>query len=156
MMAVAIALPAVASDGGGKNSTIYLRNGQTVEGTITSRNDQQVEIVTTDGMKYTYSMADVDHIDHQVHKKNYDTAKFRGFIDLGYSLGVGEPRNDFWLIETSFGYAITPKAYVGAGIGIHNFKPVLSTYPKRTDKAQPEDNDPNWRYPFIPIYADGR
>ena len=156
MMAVVIALPMNAADDNGNKSTIHLRNGQTVEGVITSRNDQQVEIVTTDGMKYTYSMTEVDHIDHQARKKNYDTAKFRGFIEAGYSLGVGEPRNNFWLIETSFGYAITPKAYIGAGIGIHNFKPVLSTYPKRTDKAQLEDNDPNWKYPFIPVYVEGR
>ena len=156
MMAFAIALPMTAGDDSSSKSTIHLRNGQTVEGTITSRNDQQVEIVTADGVKYTYMMTEVDHIDHKTHKKNYDTAKFRGFIDVGYSLGVGKPRNDFWLIETSFGYAITPKAYIGAGIGVHNFKPVLSTYPQRNDKAQPEENDPNWKYPFIPLYLEGR
>ncbi|MBR5030527.1 MAG: hypothetical protein IKT03_08605 [Muribaculaceae bacterium] len=156
MMVVAISLPLTAADDGGKKSTIHLRNGQTVEGTITSRNDQQVEITTTDGVSYTYSMSDVDHISHEARKKNYDTAKFRGFIDLGYSLGVGAPRNDFWLIETSFGYAITPKTYIGAGIGIHSFKAVVKSYPMRTDRPQLEENDPEWRYPFIPIYAEGR
>lgn len=156
MMAVAIALPLSASDNRGTKSTIRLRNGLTVEGVITSRNEQQVEIVTADGMKYTYSMSDIDYIGHEARKKNYDTAKFRGFIDLGYSLGVGSPRNDFWLIETSFGYAITPRAYIGAGIGLHSFKPVLESYPQRTDKAEPEANDPSWRYPFIPLYAEGR
>ena len=135
---------------------IHLRNGQVIEGIITSRNEQQVEVETLNGMNYTFAMSDIDHISHETRKKNYDTAKFRGFIDLGYSLGMGQPRNNFWLIETSFGYAITPRAYLGAGIGIHNFKPVLKSYPQRTDKAQPEENDPNWRYPFIPIYAEGR
>lgn len=137
-------------------STIHLRNGKTIEGVITSRDDQKVEISTLDGMDYVFSMSEIDHISHATRKKNYDTAKFRGFIDLGYSLGVGEPRNDFWLIETSFGYAITPRTYIGAGIGLHSFKPVLKSYPQRTDKAQPEDNDPNWRYPFIPLYLEGR
>ncbi|MBR6432470.1 MAG: hypothetical protein IKS64_06410, partial [Muribaculaceae bacterium] len=116
-----------------RKSTIHLHNGQKVEGVITSRNDQKVEISTLDGMDYVFDMSDVDHIDHASIKKNYDTSKFRGFIDLGYSLGMGSPRNDFWLLETSFGYAITPKGYLGAGIGIHNFKPVVSSYPKRTD-----------------------
>ena len=137
-------------------ATIHLRNGKTVEGVITSRNDKQIEISSVNGVDYTIDMSDIDHIDHAARKKNYDTAKFRGFIDFGYSLGVGKPRNDFWLIETSFGYAFTPRTYIGAGIGIHNFKPVLKSYPQRTDMAQPEDNDPNWHYPFLPIYAEGR
>jgi hypothetical protein len=156
MMALAMTMQLTAGDNDGKKSTIHLRNGQKVEGVITARNDRQVEIVTSDGVKYSYAMTEVDHISHEARKKNYDIAKFRGFIDLGYSLGVGEPRNDFWLIETSFGYAITPKAYIGAGIGLHSFSPVLKTYPKRTDKAQLEDNDPNWKYPFIPLYLEGR
>ena len=147
---------AVADEGNGRKSTIHLRNGQVVEGVITSRNDQKVEITTTDGIHYIYSMNEVDHISHEARHKNYDTAKFRGFIDLGYSLGVGSPRNNFWLLETSFGYAITPKTYLGAGVGVHNFKPLLSSYPLRYDKAQPEENDPNWRYPFIPFYVEGR
>lgn len=137
-------------------ATIHLRNGKTLEGVIMSRTEQQVVLATLDGVDHTIAMSDIDHISHATRKKNYDTAKFRGFIDLGYSLGVGEPRNDFWLIETSFGYAITPRAYIGAGISLHSFKPVLKSYPQRTDKAQPEENDPNWRYPFIPIYAEGR
>lgn len=155
MMAIATTMQLTATDIVPK-STIHLRNGEKVEGVITSRNDQQVEITDQYGIQRVYAMADIDHISHEARKKNYDTAKFRGFIDMGYSLGVGEPRNNFWLIETSFGCAITPRAYLGAGIGIHNFKPVLSTYPKRNDKAQPEDNDPNWRYPFFPVYAEGR
>lgn len=155
MMALAMSTHMMALDVVPKVK-IHLRNGQVIEGIITSRNEQQVEVETLNGMNYTFAMSDIDHISHETRKKNYDTAEFRGFIDLGYSLGMGQPRNNFWLIETSFGYAITPRAYLGAGIGIHNFNPVLKSYPQRTDKAQPEENDPNWRYPFIPIYAEGR
>lgn len=155
MMAFAMTTQLMADDIVPK-ATIHLRNGKTLEGVIMSRTEQQVVLSTLDGVDHTIAMSDIDHISHATRKKNYDTAKFRGFIDLGYSLGVGEPRNDFWLIETSFGYAITPRTYIGAGIGLHSFKPVLKSYPQRTDKAQPEDNDPNWRYPFIPLYLEGR
>ena len=155
MMAFAMTTRLMADDIVPK-ATIHLRNGKTLEGVIMSRTEQQVVLSTLDGIDYTIAMSDIDRIEHQARKKNYDTARFRGFIDVGYSLGVGEPRNDFWLIETSFGYAITPRAYIGAGIGLHSFKPILKSYPQRTDKAQPEPNDPNWRYPFIPIYAEGR
>lgn len=155
MMAVAMTTQLMADDIVPK-STIHLRDGRTVEGVITSRDEKQVVISTIDGIDYTFAMSEVDRIEHLARKKNYDTAKFRGFIDAGYSLGVGEPRNNFWLIETSFGYAITPRAYLGAGVGIHQFNPVLKSYPLRYDKAQPEQNDPNWKYPFIPVYVEGR
>ena len=146
-------VPAAAQ---GSKSTVVLKNGQRTTGVITSRNNEQVEIKTADGVSYVYSTADIDRIDHEARKKNYDTAKFRGFIDLGYSLGVGAPRNDFWLIETSFGYAFTPRTYAGLGIGIHNFDANVESFPRRTDKLEPELNDPHWHYPFIPVYAEGR
>ena len=155
MMALAVTTSMMALDVVPKVK-IHLRNGQVVEGVITSRNEQQVEVETLNGLNYTFAMSDIDHISHETRKKNYDTAKFRGFIDVGYSMGVGTPRNNFWLIETSFGYAITPRAYVGAGIGMHSFNAVLSTYPMRNDLAQPEHNDPKWKYPFFPVYIEGR
>lgn len=155
MMAFAMTTQLMADDIVPK-ATIHLRNGKTLEGVIMSRTEQQVVLSTLDGIDHTLAMSDIDRIEHQARKKNYDTARFRGFIDVGYSLGVGSPRNNFWLIETSFGCAITPRAYVGAGIGIHSFNAIVDSYPQRTDKAQPEENDPNWRYPFIPIYAEGR
>ena len=155
MMAFAMTTQLMADDVVPK-ATIHLRNGQMLEGVIKSRTEQQVVLTTIDGVDYTLAMSDIDRIDHAAHKKNYDTAKFRGFVDIGYSMGVGGPRNNFWLVETSFGYAITPRAYIGAGIGLHSFNAVIKSYPKRTDRPQPEDNDPNWRYPFIPIYAEGR
>ena len=155
MMAFAMTTQLMADDVVPK-ATIHLRNGQMLEGVIKSRTEQQVVLTTIDGVDYTLAMSDIDRIDHAAHKKNYDTAKFRGFVDIGYSMGVGSPRNNFWLVETSFGYAITPRAYIGAGIGLHSFNAVIKSYPKRTDRPHPEDNDPNWRYPFIPIYAEGR
>ena len=155
MMAFAMTTQLLADDIESK-ATIHLRNGQMLEGVIKSRTEQQVVLTTIDGVDYTLAMSDIDRIDHAAHKKNYDTAKFRGFVDIGYSMGVGSPRNNFWLVETSFGYAITPRAYIGAGIGLHSFNAVIKSYPKRTDRPQPEDNDPNWRYPVIPIYAEGR
>lgn len=160
-----LALSAQAAPDGGSNaarkSTIHLKSGQYVTGVITSRNSQMVEIVPEgEDTKYVYSMDDVNYIEHERRHKNYDTAKFRGFIEGGYSLGVGEPRNDYWLIETSFGYAFTPKAYLGVGLGIHNFNAVESSYPLYWDQAATEHkgvhNDPDWKYPFIPFYVDGR
>ena len=76
----------------------------------------------------------------------------RGWEQVDFVYVCGDASVD----HPSFGCAITPRAYVGAGIGIHSFNAIVDSYPQRTDKAQPEPNDPNWRYPFIPIYAEGR
>ncbi|GEM_PF-747950 len=155
-MVALLAITSLAAEKAARKSTIHLRSGEFVTGVITARDNQMVEIVTDDQMKYVYDMSDVDYITHDVKKKNYDTAKFRGFIDLGYSLGVGEPRNNYWLIETSFGYQVTPLWYVGAGVALHHFKANVGSYPLRNDKTVPEPNDPDWKYPFIPFYLNGR
>lgn len=158
----ALALGAQAADGdAARKSTIHLKNGQYVTGIIISRTSSTVEIVPEgEEAKYVYDMDDVNYIEHERRHKNYDTAKFRGFIDGGYSLGVGSPRNDYWLIETSFGYAITPQVYLGAGLGVHSFNAVESSYPLYWDQTATEHqglhNDPDWKYPFIPLYVNGR
>lgn len=149
-------LTAAAADGTPRKSTVHLKSGEYVTGVITARDDQTVEIVADDGMKYVYLMTEVDYISHEARKKNYDTSHFRGFVDVGYSLGVGSPRNHYWLIETSFGYQFNVHYYLGAGIGLHNFKAQVGTYPMRNDLAVPEHNDPKWDFPFIPVYVEGR
>ncbi len=158
-----IAIAAVLSASAEKKPAkvqIHLRNGQIVTGVITERDERVVTILSeADNTSYNYTMDEINYIDHLTKKKNYDTSRFRGFIDLGYSLGVGEPRNNYWLVETSFGYAFTPKAYVGAGVAIHDFKPVDKSYPLFWDQSGSnagKRNDPAWRYPFIPFYLEGR
>ena len=139
---------------------IHLRNGQVVKGAITERDERVVTIISDhDGGTYHYTTDEINYISHLTKRKNYDTSKFRGFIDLGYSLGLGEPRNDYWLVETSFGYAFTPKTYLGAGVGVHNFNAVENSYPlfwNQTQGYEGKRNDPAWRYPFIPFYVEGR
>lgn len=141
----------------GRKSTIHLKSGEYVTGVITSRDNVRVEIETDDGMKYVYTTEEVDYITHEMKRKNYDTSKFRGFVELGYSMGFDAPRCDYWLIETSFGYQLTPNVYLGAGIGLHKFNAKINTFPMRNDYAEPRPNDPDLnKFPFIPLYADVR
>lgn len=157
LVAVVVTATALAAGKTHKRSTVHLRDGQFVSGVITQRNSERVEIISdADSIKYTFATTDIDHISHEAPHKNYDTSKFRGFIDLGYAPGLGTPRNNFWAVETSFGYQITPNYYLGAGIALHNFKACLDSYPYRADKVDKERNDPKWRYPFIPLYIEGR
>ena len=158
LMTVAALLMTTAAKADEKNVTIHLRSGQVVTGTITNRDEQVVTVINyADNQTYNYTKDEINYISHESKKKNYDTSKFRGFIDLGYSLGVGSPRNDYWLVETSFGFAFTPRTYLGAGIAVHNFNAKVDTYPlAEGGTIRGQHNDPEWRYPFIPIYLEGR
>lgn len=157
-LVVALAtLTTLAADKNGSKATIHLKSGEYATGTILSRNNEKVEILTVEGLTYVYTMDEVAYISHEMKKKNYDTNKFRGFVDLGYSLGLGAPRNDYWMVETSFGYQIKPHLYLGAGIGLHKFNAVINSYPMRTDYKDPQPNDPDLnKFPFVPLYADVR
>lgn len=151
-----LALTLTAADAQPRKSTIHLKTGEYVTGVITSRDATAVEIVVGDGVKYVYTTDEIDYITHEARRKNYDTSRFRGFVDFGYSLGFGSPRNNYWLIETSFGYQFNAHYYIGAGIGLHNFSAKVDSYPTRNDTPTPEHVDPNWRFPFVPVYIEGR
>lgn len=139
-IAIAImALTALAAEKAQSKSIVHLKSGEYVTGKILARNDVQVELVNDEGIKYVFLMDEVDYITHERKKKNYDISKFRGFVETGYSMGFGAPRADYWLVETSFGYMISPKVYIGAGAGIHKFNANKETFPISTFHINPDD-----------------
>ena len=157
LIVAVVAMTAMAGNNASRKSTIHLKSGEYVTGVIIARDETKVNIETEDGMKYVYTTSEIDYITHEMKRKNYDTSKFRGFVEMGYSMGLGEPRCDYWLIETSFGYQCTTNLYLGAGIGVHKFDAKINTFPLRNDYAEPMPNDPDLnRMPFIPLYADAR
>ncbi len=137
---------------------IHLKTGEFIPGVIISRNDTNVQIKSDDdGKTYSFDMTEVNYISHKNgSKKDYSQNNFRGFIDIGYALGVGSPRNNAFEIDTSFGYQFSHYFYLGGGLGIHFLSGVFDSYPLREDTYEPVRNDPNWRYPFIPIYVNVR
>ena len=44
---------------------------------------------------------------------------YRGFIDAGYSIGVGDYEFDRFEVNTSHGYQFNPYLFLGAGAGLH-------------------------------------
>lgn len=44
---------------------------------------------------------------------------YRGFADLGYTIGVGDYEFGRFEISTTHGYQVCPYFYVGAGVGFH-------------------------------------
>ncbi|MDD2961150.1 MAG: hypothetical protein PHR45_03590 [Muribaculaceae bacterium] len=138
-------------------SQLHMKSGELVTGNITTRTSTSVTIAI-DGNEYSYSTNEIAYITHEAKKKNYNTQRFRGFIDFGYGLGIGSPRNNVFLIETSFGYQFSHYLYVGGGLGVNFHKADLDSYPWRQDKGEvaPTRNDPDWKFPFIPIYLNIR
>ena len=47
------------------------------------------------------------------------TSGYRGYADLGYTLGVGDYEFGRFEISTTHGYQVCPFFYVGAGVGFH-------------------------------------
>lgn len=139
-------------------ATIHLKTGEFIPGIIQSRNDASVQIKSADdGKNYSFDMTEVDYISQEDEpRKNYQESKFRGFIDMGYALGIGAPRNNAFEIETSFGYQFSHFLYVGAGLAVHFPHSILDSYPFRGDFYETKRNDPNWRNPFMPLYVNLR
>lgn len=140
-----------------KRSQLHMKSGELITGNIVSRNDSKVVIIE-DGSQYEYNMSDIAYISHDQPAKKYDRNRFRGFVDVGYGMGIGSPRENTFKIETSFGYQFSHYLYVGAGIAVHFNKSVLDSYPVREDVGgvNPPHNDPEWNFPFVPLYVNVR
>lgn len=50
-----------------------------------------------------------------------NTAKncYRGYVDAGYSVGIGDYDFGRFEVNTSHGYQINPYLFIGAGTGLH-------------------------------------
>lgn len=63
----------------------------------------------------------IGHLLHsQVSLQEHNISGYRGFFDLGYTVGTGETNNiGRFELSTSHGILINPYLFVGAGIGVH-------------------------------------
>ena len=54
-----------------------------------------------------------------VNSQNISGKCYRGFADLGYTIGLGDYEMGRVEINTSHGYQFSPYVYLGAGLGFH-------------------------------------
>ena len=130
--------------------TLYLKNGCVIKGVVIEQiPGVSLKMQTNDGSIFAYKMEDVEKITKEAPfvssgRKIKGKAKatcigYRGFVDDGYTFGVGKWKNTDRLEMTmSHGYQVVPWFYVGLGVGIHYW----------TD----EDMD----FGNIPLFADFR
>ena len=58
--------------------------------------------------------------------QNTASGCYRGFVDAGYTIGVGDYDFGRFEVNTTHGYQINPYFFVGAGVGMH-FMPSYKT-----------------------------
>ena len=111
---------------------VYLKNGSVVRGIVIEQvPGVSLKIQTSDGSIFAYQMSEVVKITKESTKyKNENPLNFnnsgnesgyKGFIDLGYTIGVGDWGKDRLELSTSHGYQFNPYLYVGAGIAANYY-----------------------------------
>lgn len=63
---------------------------------------------------------------HSMSAQNQTGSCYRGYVDAGYTIGVGDYEFGRFEINTSHGYQINPFIFVGGGLGLH-FMPEYKT-----------------------------
>lgn len=107
---------------------VYLKNGSIIRGVIIEQTPNvSLKIRTPDGSIFAYKMEEVEKITKETtldvrygrrHRGEGLSAGYRGFVDLGFTVGTGtfgENRPEF---TTSHGFQINPYIFVGTGFGV--------------------------------------
>lgn len=81
--------------------------------------------------------------------QNISKKCYRGYVDAGYSIGVGDYSFGRFEVNTSHGYQFSPHFFLGAGLGVH----FMSSY--ETDKS-PIPLDVRNNQVEIPVFANIR
>ncbi len=117
---------------------VYLKNGSVVRGSVIEQvPNVSLKIQTADGSVFAYQMSEVDKITKEESRyvgRNYSPFNnhsgndigYRGYIDLGYTLGTGIFALDRIELTTSHGYQLIPYLFVGAGAGLSYYSDLES------------------------------
>lgn len=112
---------------------IYLKDGSIIRGTIIEQiPNTSLKIQTRDNSIIFCQMTEVvkitkEPIVNSKHKpsqnKKWINKGYRGFVDIGYTIGVGDYGNgvDRPEFSTSHGYQFCPYIFAGAGVGAHYY-----------------------------------
>ncbi|WP_075558902.1 hypothetical protein [Parabacteroides timonensis] len=131
---------------------VYLKNGSMIRGTIIEQVvGRSLKIQTADGSIFVYRMDEVEKItkESRIQTKRTtsalapagDITGYRGFVDFGFTKGLGDSGADRLELTTSHGRQFTPYFFTGIGVGIHYYMDMWW-------------NGEN--IPFIPLFLDLR
>lgn len=108
---------------------IYLKNGIIVKGTIIERTtDQLVRIIAVNGEIRSFRMTEIDRMTKEEIKQadknaylNTGRTGYAGFVDFGYTFGIGGNGLSRMEGTTSHGYIFKGQLFLGLGTGAHLF-----------------------------------
>jgi len=128
LVLVLFALIASAAVAQSKNQdVVYLKNGSIVRGVIIEQvPNQSIKIETADKNVFVYQMAEVEKIVKEPGKRKIGSSGdgsglkpgYKGIVEIGYQLGVGEFALDRLKLNIINGYQINPYFSVGLGTGL--------------------------------------
>lgn len=133
LLIIWLSLNATAFSQNPLQETVYLKNGSVIKGTIVEQvPNHSIKIQTADGSIFVYKMEEVEKMTKEATysdpyrntsylKKHYDITGYRGFVDLGYTIGLGDFGIGRIEATTSHGYQFNPHFFFGAGSGIHYY-----------------------------------
>ncbi len=108
--------------------TVYLKNGSMIHGIVIEQiPNESLKLQTQDGSIYVYPINDVAKITKLMPTSSMQSSSYqlesgyRGFVDLGYSFGVGDYATDRLEFSTSHGYQFNPYFYLGVGAAVNYY-----------------------------------
>lgn len=114
---------------------VYLKNGSILRGVIIEQiPNESLKLQTADGNIFVYKIEEIEKIGKEAMRNRQNTAGnyggfngggltpgYRGFIDLGYTIGTGDYGEDRVEFATSHGYQFAHFLYAGLGAGVHYY-----------------------------------
>ena len=104
---------------------------------------EQKSILQSD-VSYRYKKAVRDGFYKELNNASGLEEGYHGFVDLGYTLGIGDYKFGRFEINTTHGYQFNPHFFVGGGLGVH----FMSEY------DTPDDHRKN--QVDVPVFGDVR
>ncbi len=114
---------------------VYLKNGSIIRGVIIEQvPNESLKIQTTDGNVFAYRMDEVEKITKEEVRSSSNRSQrnsrykeyglnrgYRGFFDIGYTLGFKSSVERRLEAFTSHGYQFSPYLFVGVGAGVQYY-----------------------------------
>lgn len=140
IISLAVCIMAFASTAFSQNlqEVVYLKNGSIIKGIVVEQVPGiSLKLKTYDGSIFVYQMSEIEKIaKEEISSSQYrqrankistpnmyqNEIKYKGFVDLGYTFGVGNGRGlDKITFTTSHGAQVLPFLYIGAGAGFNYY-----------------------------------
>lgn len=109
---------------------VYLKNGGVIRGIIIEEvPDVSIKIQTSNGSVFAYQMSEIERISKEEIKSRTkilnntlgNKTGYKGFADLGFTIGIGKYGENRFAISTSHGYQFNPNLFTGLGIGANYY-----------------------------------